>query len=146
MENAHQFLFTPGVWIGEGRIVFSSSPELIRFYTKWVIDDPMDEKVLTSRQLVEIQGAQENILNNFTVTDANSERFKIKLENDLVGEINGTGVIDPKTVAWEFRGHESFEGFEVCELQDNGDYMVHAEYASLDQHRTTIDGRIWKKG
>jgi hypothetical protein len=63
----------------------------------------------------------------------------------MLGSVQGKGIIDAKTIAWEFRGHPDFEGFEVYELQENGDFMLHAEYSSLDQIRTIIDGRIWKK-
>jgi hypothetical protein len=69
----------------------------------------------------------------------------MELENELLGKVKGAGVIDEKTIAWEFHGTGGLEGFEVYELQDNGDYMMHAEYSSPDQFRTIIDGRIWKK-
>ena len=69
----------------------------------------------------------------------------MELENELLGTVKGTGVIDENTIAWEFHGTGGLEGFEVYELQDNGDYMMHAEYSSPDQFRTIIDGRIWKK-
>jgi hypothetical protein len=40
----------------------------------------------------------------------------------------------------------AFEGFEVYEQQENGDYFLHAEYGSPDQFRTIIEGLIWRKG
>jgi hypothetical protein len=54
-------------------------------------------------------------------------------------------VIDAKTIAWEFRNNEEFQGFEVYELQENGDYMLHAEYSTSEDFRTIIDGRVWQK-
>lgn len=140
----HQFIFTPGIWIGEGRIIFSSSPESIRFYTRWTVD-PLAHDIIVARQIVEIQGAGENVVNTFTLSSISPDKFNIQLENELVGKIKGTGLLTPSSIAWEFRGHDSFEGFEIARLEENGDYMVHAEYASLDSHRTTIDGRVWKK-
>jgi len=140
----HQFIFAPGTWIGEGRILFSSSPETIRFYMRWTVE-PIENHRIIARQLIEIQGAQENILNTFTFSSISDEKFNILLENDLVGQIKGNGVLDGKTIGWEFRGHPSFEGFETSRIEENGDYMVHAEYASTSAHRTTIDARIWKK-
>lgn len=117
---------------------------MIRFYTRWTVES-RNKATIIARQLVEIQGAEESILNSFTLSTVTDEKFNIQLENDLVGKIKGTGLYDTQSIAWEFRGNPSFEGFEVCRLEDNGDYSVHAEYASIDAHRTTIDGRIWLK-
>ena len=79
------------------------------------------------------------------MTPVDSTSFEIWIENDQMVRVGGKGVIDPKKIAWEFRGKDNFEGFEVYELVDNGDYQMHAEYASGDQFRTIINGRIWKK-
>ena len=68
----------------------------------------------------------------------------MELHNELVGHVIGKGVYSDKEVAWEFRGHPSFEGFEVYHLRDDGDWSVHAEFASPDQFRTVINGRVWK--
>jgi len=143
MSFSHQFIFNPGRWVGEGRITFSSSSEMLRFYTSWVLNPEEDSKIACN-QRVEMQGAPEVVENNFSIYDISKSKFGIDLENDLIGKVIGTGVIDEKTIAWEFRGNAGLEGFEVYELQENGDYMLHAEYAS-DQFRTIIDGRVWKK-
>lgn len=141
----HQFIFTPGIWIGEGKITFSTSPESIHFYTKWMIDQDMEKHVCSCQQQVEMRGVDENVFNSLTFFDITSTSFMVGLENELIGKVLGKGVIDEKTIAWEYRQGTDFEGFEVYELQDNGDYMLHAEYSSPDQYRTIIDGRIWKK-
>lgn len=141
---AHHFIFSPGQWIGEGRITFSASPEHMRFYTKWIIDEKL-EKCIRCEQEVEIEGGVENVHNYFQFSEILTNDFIVELKNDLLGSVKGKGIIDDQTLAWEFRGHANFEGFEVYELQENGDYMVHAEYASPDLFRTIIDGRIWKK-
>lgn len=140
----HKFIFHPGLWIGEGKVTFSASPDHIRFYTKWRIEHGV-EGVIACWQQVEIQGTDEHVFNNFRMMNITPQGFDIELENELMGKIHGKGLVDEKTVAWEFRGGPEFEGFEVYELQEDGDYMVHAEYASPDQYRTIIDGRIWKK-
>ena len=75
-----------------------------------------------------MQGIDESVFNNLVFSDATPSSFSVLLENDLIGRVNGKGVIDPKTIAWEYRSGTDFEGFEVYELQDNGDYMMHAEY------------------
>lgn len=140
----HQFLFHPGSWIGEGRVSFNASAEIIRFYTKWLIEAAVNGEI-SSLQEVEMQGTEPNMFNRFKVSQVTPISFVIALENELLGQVTGSGVVDEKTIAWEFHGKGSLEGFEVYELQDNGDYLLHAEYSSLDQFRTIIDGRVWKK-
>lgn len=144
--TSHLFIFKPGIWIGEGKIAFSASPESVRFYTKWVIE-PLKKGEIGAEQQVEMQGSEPNTKTQFRFYNITPTTFSLELDNETLGRIVGTGVIDPKTIAWEFHTQvEGLEGFEVYELQDNGDYMLHAEYASTDQFRTIIDGRIWKKG
>lgn len=140
----HEFLFSPGQWIGEGRVTFSTSPEHLRFYTKWSIEKGPQGN-FNCQQHVEMESGQDHVFNTFLISHITSDSFVIELHNEILGKISGKGVIDPQTIAWEFRGHNEFEGFEVYELQDNGDYMLHAEYSSTEQFRTIIDGRIWKK-
>lgn len=142
--NRHEFIFQPGIWVGEGRITFSASPEHLTYYTRWTIDTS-EEGEIRVEQRVETIGGDDNVKNNFRVFEAIENAFKIELANELVGVVFGTGVVDATTIAWEFRGGAVLEGFEVYELQENGDYMLHAEYTSTDQFRTIIDGRIWKK-
>lgn len=141
----HEFIFHPGKWIGEGRIGFSASQETIHFYTRWVISKAATTGIDCSQE-VEMQGGDQNMNNNFIFSHITPYSFDVHLENDILGIVDGKGVIDDRTIAWEFHGKGGLEGFEVYELQDNGDYMLHAEYSSTDQFRTVIDGRIWKKG
>lgn len=140
----HDFLFKPGLWIGEGKVTFSASPELLRFYTKWTIEEEVDKKI-TCYQHVEMEGGDSNVFNTFIFSDIQPTSFSVELSSEMLGSVQGKGIIDAKTIAWEFRGHPDFQGFEVYELQENGDFMLHAEYSSADQIRTIIDGRIWKK-
>ena len=140
----HHFLFSPGQWIGEGRITFSSTADHFRFYTKWIIE-PLQEEKVTARQQIEIEGGGEHSVNQLIFSNILKGSFKVDLIQALTEVFHGKGMMDDKTIAWEFRGSPDFEGFEVYELQDNGDYMLHAEYLSGAQFRTLIDGRIWKK-
>ncbi len=143
-DTPHDFMSTPGEWIGEGRITFTVSPDRLHFYTKWVIKkDALG--LISCQQTVEMEGREENLNNDFVISNISSQAFDIELTNELLGTISGKGIIDTRTIAWEFRGHPDFEGFEVYELQDNGDYMLHAEYATTENFRTIVDGRIWKK-
>jgi hypothetical protein len=38
-----------------------------------------------------------------------------------------------------------FEGFEVYEKQENGDYFLHGEYGEPHLFRTIVEGLIWCK-
>lgn len=138
------FIFKPGLWIGEGKVTFSASPESVRFYTKWTVEKENNKQIIC-QQHVEMEDGESNVYNTFIFSNLLPHSFSVELSNELLGSVQGTGLIDDKTIAWEFRGHPEFEGFEVYELQDNGDFMLHAEYSSMDQIRTIIDGRIWKK-
>ncbi len=144
MMHPHAFIFYPGKWIGEGKIAFSASPEMLRFYTRWEVDKATPDGIYCLQE-VEMQGTEPNMKNAFVISHITASSFEIDIENDLFGKVHGTGVIDARTIAWEFHGKDSLEGFEVYELQEDGDYMMHAEYTSVDQFRTIIDGRIWKK-
>lgn len=139
----HEFILSPGNWIGEGRITFSASPERLRFYTKWFIEK-IESGLVRCQQYVEMEGRDHNLTNSFTFSQFLKDSFVVELSSDLMGTLQGKGLIDAKTIAWEFRSPD-FEGFEVYELVDNGDYMLHAEYVSTEQFRTIVDGRIWKK-
>lgn len=140
----HQFLFLPGRWVGAGKITFSNSDELLRFYTSWMLA-PEAEGEMYCNQRVELQGVDEQILNSLKVYDVTENDFKIDLESAPAGIVTGKGIIDAKIISWEFHGTGSIEGFEVYELQDNGDYMVHAEYSIAGIFSTCVDGRIWRK-
>jgi hypothetical protein len=140
----HQFIFHPGQWIGEGKVSFSISPETLHFYTKWTIEAENHQEIHTV-QIVEIQGNEPSMQNIFNFLDISPNKFIVNLENDILGNVKGTGIIDPQNIAWEFHSVGGLEGFEIYELQENGDYLLHAEYTSPDQFRTIIDGRIWKK-
>lgn len=140
-----EFIFTSDLWLGEGKISFSSSPEFLKFYTKWEIKE-VNPGIMVATQTVQMQGMEEQMINRLTFTDIRSEYFKVSLENNIVGNISGTGLRNENIIAWEFRGQSAFEGFEVYERQENGDYFLHAEYGSPDQFRTIIEGLIWRKG
>jgi hypothetical protein len=143
MTEKHEFLFQTSRWIGEGRITFSASSDRLHFYTSWLIEKKGD--IFHCEQHVEMQGSDNVVTNFYVIKDLDEKKFNIHLDNELLGKVEGSGLIDKKTIAWEFKENPLLEGFEVYELQENGDYMVHAEYSSTEQFRTIIDGRIWKK-
>lgn len=144
MMADHDFIFKPGLWVGEGKVTFSASPDRVRFYTKWTFESQIDH-AMAWHQHVELEGGDSNVYNTFRFFNIQPDTFEVELSNELLGSVCGKGLIDQRTIAWEFRGNPEFEGFEVYERQENGDFMLHAEYSSLDQIRTIIDGRIWEK-
>lgn len=139
----HRFLFQPGFWVGEGRIILNSS-EVLHFYTRWEITIAA-EGYLGCRQRVELRDEQSSVDNPFLVKLEDEKRFTIALQHCERGCLTGKGVIEPKVIAWEFHHGPDLEGFEVYELQEDGDYMLHAEYVTADMLRSVIDGRIWVK-
>lgn len=140
-----EFIFTPGIWLGEGKITLAASPEFLKFYTKWEIKEQV-AGLLTATQVVEMQGMDERVFNSFTFKNILPDSFNLVFENNLVGSVTGKGVRNNQTIAWEFHNQSNFEGFETYEQQENGDYFLHAEYGGPDQYRTTIEGLIWHKG
>lgn len=141
MAPKHSFILKPGQWVGEGTVSFSASPEQLYFITKWEIDSKAHEKI-SSQQEVRMEGGEEPLLNKFHIFDITDDTFKIILENNMVGQVSGTGIIDEKTIAWEFRGHIGFQGYEIYEMEGEDLYKFHAEYSSPDQFRTIIEGHI----
>lgn len=141
IDQQQEFIFKPGKWVGEGSISFSSSSDQLFFITTWGIEPRIDEEI-HCKQEVKMEGSEEDVLNKFHLYDLTPKSFNIALDNEIVGEVTGSGIIDEKTIAWEFLAQEGFQGYEVYELQSDGEYSFHAEYASLNQFRTIIDGCI----
>lgn len=139
------FIFTPGLWLGEGKITFSHSAEFLKYYTRWEITESAPG-IMKAVQMVEIHELDNQVINSLTFSEIKSVSFVVCLENQMVGKIFGTGVRDDRLIAWEFRGEETFEGFEVYEKQENGDYFMHAEYGSPTEYRTIVEGIVWRKG
>lgn len=145
--TTHKFLFTSSEWIGQGKLTFSHLAGHMRFYTKWIFEKKDQE--IKAEQQIEQEGENDKLFNLYRITLNTPTTFSIELNNDLIGNVDGHGIIAAKTIAWEFRNKRGdnnnlFEGFEVYEFQENGDYMLHAEYCS-GNYRTIIDGRIWQK-
>lgn len=140
----HTFILKPNFWIGEGNITLNMVEEDLSFYTKWQINDNELVGKIKAVQEIQIGGISENMRNELTFFDFREKDFSVEMENMNVGKVIGKGVLDDKLVAWEFRSKElNFEGFETYYLQEDGSYVMHAEYVTEDQFRTKIEGRIW---
>ncbi len=138
----HKFIFTPGVWQGEGQITFSMAEDELVFKTRWTLAPKEGERILLS-QTIEVDNVPDKMVNNFAISDMTASSFVIELENNLIGKVQGKGVVDEKTIAWEFRNTpQQFEGFEIYELQPDGSYKVRAEFTAGEGLRTYVKGTI----
>lgn len=140
----HCFIFAPGYWLGTGVITFSMAKDRLKYYTRWKLEEAQ-KATYRCIQKVEMEGGSESITNTLTISDIHEGKFKILLENTMIGTVKGNGVFDEKTIAWEFRNTEmGFEGFEIYEFVDSEQYLMKGEYSSGDNSRTHIEGKIWR--
>lgn len=143
----HSFIFKPGSWIGEGVIELSNVEEKLVFYTRWR-SIPVDPDLIEfdSTQEIQISGQSDIMLNQYMFSSFDNKKFEVELENQAWGKVFGEGMMDDGFIGWEFRNNDlGFEGYEYYQLQDNGVYEMKGEYASQDEFRTLITGRIWKQ-
>ncbi len=142
----HPFLLTPSDWLGQGQIQLSMVAEELTFVTKWQIGAFDTEGKMDCQQEIQVKGLSDVMCNQFHIFDMNGGSFQIALENPALGKIMGKGIVNEKVIAWEFRIEEiGFEGFEMYEKQDEEHYIMRAEYATDEQFRTSIQGKVWKK-
>jgi len=139
----HSFIFSPGVWEGNGTISFSMVEDVLPFTMQWTVLPIEDQKIYFNQEIA-IQSFPEKMRNLFTVWPLSQSTFEIQLENQIIGKVVGSGLITPTTIAWEFRRRDQeFEGFEIYELQKDGSYKVRAEFSSGDDMRTHVKGSIF---
>jgi len=144
MEN-HLFILKTGFWQGEGKIQLNMIEEELLFQTTWNVLEENDGKI-SCVQEIQIEGLSENMKNELTFFALSPSAFSVEMTNHNIEKVQGKGIIDAETIAWEFKDQESnFEGFEVYHLEKDGGYKMHAEYVTSDQFRTKIVGRIWQK-
>jgi len=120
--------------------------EQLSFFTRWDIPAVSSKGRIDSLQEIQISGLQDMMQNQFSIYDISDKGFNIELENQTLGKIVGKGLINEKLIGWEFRlGELGFEGFEFYEATgDPNTYLMHAEYATTDDFRTIIHGKIWQ--
>ncbi|MES2273491.1 MAG: hypothetical protein V4487_04815 [Chlamydiota bacterium] len=140
----HSFIFSPGTWYGEGKILLNMVEEELIFSTNWAVQTRDFSGKVSCAQEIQIQGLSENMRNDLGFYDFQAKTFAVDMENQNVGRIVGKGVYDEKMIAWEFRNNDlNFEGYETYNLQTDGSYMMRGEYVTSDQFRTQIEARIW---
>lgn len=144
-KRDHLFIFKPGIWLGEGLVKLSVSKDNLKFATRWTIDKKKKSQIITTQE-IEIYGLSDKIKNQFCFYNIKADSFKIRLENQDLGEVLGQGIIKKDLIAWEFKVPSTgFEGFEVYNLQEDNSYALHAEYTASADFRTCVRGKIWEK-
>jgi len=142
----HHFLTSPGTWLGEGKIQLNMVAEELAFFTRWNVENVDGDGRIECIQEIQVKGLSDIMHNQFMIYNMASGEFTIDLENQALGKITGKGLINEKVIAWEFRVEDiGFEGFELYEKQDDLTYLMRAEYATSDQFRTLIQGRVWQQ-
>ena len=146
MIHHHPFIFNPSCWLGEGKIQLSMTEEELPFYTKWTISEKTGDGRIECTQEIQVKGLSELMHNQLFFFDLMPGHFSLELDNPSIGRVFGKGLITDQMIVWEFRVPEiGFEGFETYEKEPGGTYLMHAEYATDDQLRTVIKGKIWQK-
>lgn len=141
----HTFIFSPGSWIGEGKITLNMVEEELFFNTNWFVQNKDFGGKVACAQDIQIQGLSEVMRNELTFYNFDQKNFAVDMENQNVGKIIGTGVVDDQMIGWEFRTQDnSFEGYETYSLQPDGSYHMRGEYVTSDQFRTKIEARIFR--
>ncbi|HSX37778.1 MAG TPA: hypothetical protein VLE95_02995 [Chlamydiales bacterium] len=141
----HSFIFSPGSWQGEGKIILNMIEEELIFNTSWTVQNRDFSGKVGASQNIQIQGLSEGMRNDLIFYDIQPKIFSIDMENPNIGRITGTGLYDEKTIAWEFRNNDmNFEGYETYSLLHDGSYQMKGEYVTSDQFRTRIEARIWQ--
>jgi hypothetical protein len=142
----HSFIFSSGLWQGEGKILLNMVEEELIFNTQWAVQNKDFSGKVSCAQEIQIQGLSENMRNELSFYDFQNKAFSVDMENQNVGRIVGTGVYDEQMIAWEFRNNDmNFEGYETYNLQPDGSYHMKGEYVTSDQFRTQIEARLWLK-
>ena len=142
----HHFILTPSTWLGEGKIQLNMTEEDLAFCTKWRVSQKDTTGKIECVQDIQVKGLSDIMHNQFFFFDMGPGNFSVELDNPHLGKIVGRGLITDKVIAWEFRSPEiGFEGFEMYEKQSDDAYLLHAEYATTDQLRTVIRGKVWQE-
>jgi len=138
-------MFSPGKWLGEGKICLNMVEEELVFFTRWTIG-PQEDGFIECEQEIRVKGLSDIMTNHFRISSIHPASFAVFMENHAIGKVEGAGIVNESLLGWEFRVKElGFEGFEYYEKQADDSYLMQAEFATVDQLRTVIRGRIWKQ-
>src|SRR3990167_3527348 len=133
----HLFIFSPGIWLGEGKIRLNKVEEELIFFTRWTIEKQDAQGCLECTQEIQVKGLSDVMINHFVFSELTPTAFVLLMDNYAVGKMAGKGFIEPEMIGWEFRIKElGFEGFEFYEKQSEELYHIHGEFSTSDDLRT----------
>ncbi len=145
MSRFHSFIFSPGKWLGEGRIRLNQFEEDLVFFTRWTVQQEEDDEIECIQE-IQVKGLSDIMVNHFRIFQIESSTFSLVMDNHAIGTVQGKGILHEQAIGWEFRVLElDFEGFEYYEKESEEAYIMRGEFATTDQLRTTLQGRIWKQ-
>ena len=81
----HPFIFTPGTWYGEGKIVLNMVEEELIFNTNWTVQNRDFAGKVGASQEIQIQGLSDNMQNELTFYDFQPKTFCVDMENPNIG-------------------------------------------------------------
>ena len=99
----HSFIFSPGSWCGEGKILLNMVEEELPFNTAWAVQSEDFAGKIACMQEIQIHGLSEQMRNELTFSNFHSKQFVVEMENQNIGKVVGSGVYDEKMIGWEFR-------------------------------------------
>ena len=138
-------MFSPGKWLGEGKIRLNMLEEELSFFTRWSIGIE-EEGSIECVQEIQVKGLSDIMVNQFRLSNIQPSGFSLLMENHAIGKVEGVGIISETLVGWEFRVKDlGFEGFEYYEKQLDDSYLMKGEFSTVDQLGTNIQGKIWKQ-
>jgi hypothetical protein len=142
----HVFIFSPGHWMGEGKILLNLVEEDLIFDTTWNVQARDFSGKVECLQDIQVHGLSEGMRNELCFYDFQNRSFTVEMENLNIGKVIGRGIFDDHLIGWEFRNNAmNFEGFETYRIQEDGSYLMQGEYVTSDQFRTRIEARIWPR-
>ncbi|MBB64242.1 MAG: hypothetical protein CMO81_04190 [Waddliaceae bacterium] len=142
----HTFLLEPGVWQGNGTLLFKGTPEKWPIFIRWEIHKGAP---LLIDALLTIDISSLSTVHHYRykiIPGEDEKKFQIRLQNEVIGNLEGKGIIDQKYIAWDFHDPKlPYEGLERYLLLENGGYRIASEFCSTDQTRLQITGEIHQK-
>ena len=119
--------------------------EELSFFTRWKIVVE-DDGSIDCIQEIQIKGMSEIMTNHFSISAITPFSFTMLMDSHALGKMEGAGLIREGVIGWEFRVKDSgFEGFEHYTKLSDDSYFMQGEFATADQLRTTLQGKIWKQ-
>ena len=106
----HLFIFSEGIWLGEGKIYLNMLEEELVFFTRWKVERKTLENYIECTQEIQVKGLSDTMTNRFILSEFSQASFSILMENHAVGKVSGKGMVNADRLGWEFRVKEI--GFE----------------------------------